>query len=102
VSTYRFHPEAEAEFLASVEWYAARDPDVGDEFNDLVEAEVRSIAARPAVWPLWTESSELRVRVLDRFPYSIVYALEREGVVVIAVAHQKRRPGYWSARVSSP
>jgi plasmid stabilization system protein ParE len=34
VKTYRFHPEAEAELLASVDWYAARDPELAAEFND--------------------------------------------------------------------
>ena len=38
--------------------------------------------------------------MLDRYPYSLIYRIVAEGVQVIAVAHSRRRPGYWSGRVS--
>jgi len=43
---------------------------------------------------------EARRRVLRRFPYSIVFLLEPAEIVIVAVAHHKRRPGYWIGRVS--
>jgi hypothetical protein len=41
----------------------------------------------------------VRFRLVDRFPYQIVLELRRESVLVLAVAHTSRRPGYWRRRV---
>lgn len=43
----------------------------------------------------------VRRRILRRFPYSILYTLDNDVVLVIAVAHQRRRPGYWRRRVQA-
>lgn len=44
------------------------------------------------MWSTWPGHAEVRVRTLERFPYTIVYAVESAAVVILAVAHQKRRP----------
>jgi plasmid stabilization system protein ParE len=99
-SPYRFHPAAEAEFFAAIDWYAARDADVATDFAALVRDAVRLVAELPDAWPTWPGRDDLRVRVLHRFPFSIIYAAaEAETIVVVAVAHHRRRPGYWLRRV---
>jgi plasmid stabilization system protein ParE len=95
---YRFHRAAEAEFLAAVDWYVERDPDVAEEFVSLVREAVELAAELPSAWPRWPGRDDLHVRVLHRFPFSIIYGVVLETVVVIAVAHHRRRPGYWSRR----
>jgi toxin ParE1/3/4 len=95
---YRFHPAAEAEFYAAIDWYAARDPEAADNFAALVRNAVQLIAELPKAWPTWPGRDDLRVRVLHRFPFSIIYAVDAETMVVIAVAHHRRRPGYWLRR----
>ena len=40
--------------------------------------------------------------LLDRFPYQLIYRVEGDEIVIYAVAHQKRRPGYWRKRVAPP
>jgi len=97
----RFHPDARAEFDADADWYDARRPDLGDEFIDAVEAAVEDCAAHPARWPLFPGvPAELGVRrrVVQRFPYLVAYLAYDDGIVVVAVAHASRRPGYWRAR----
>lgn len=42
--------------------------------------------------------SGFRRAVLRRFPFSLIYSEEPTEIVIIAVAHQKRRPGYWRGR----
>jgi plasmid stabilization system protein ParE len=96
---YQFHPEAEAEFLAAIDWYAARDAGVATDFAALVRDAVQLIAELPQAWPTWPGREDLPVRVLRRFPFSIIHAVEAETLVIIAVAHHRRRPGYWLHRV---
>jgi hypothetical protein len=36
--------------------------------------------------------------VLDRFPFAVPYQIKREEIVILALAHTSRRPGYWSRR----
>ncbi|HEX6285548.1 MAG TPA: type II toxin-antitoxin system RelE/ParE family toxin, partial [Pyrinomonadaceae bacterium] len=57
---------------------------------------LRSIAAAPEAWPR-TRANERRF-VFKRFPYSIIYRVRQNDVFITAIAHQRRRPGYWSGR----
>ncbi len=51
-------------------------------------------------WPLAApvERGDIRRLLLSRFPYKLLYAVEADGLYVVAVAHQHRAPGYWSGR----
>ena len=46
-------------------------------------------------WPLWKANRSYRRRVLRRFPYSIFYVVDPDVIIIVALAHHKRRPGYW-------
>ena len=63
-------------------------------FAQEVDAAVSRIAETPIRYPL-AEHGTRRI-VLQRFPYNVFYRVGAEETVVVAVAHQKRRPGYWS------
>jgi len=59
------------------------------------------IQESPAVWPLWPglpETLGIRRFLLARFPYAIAYEFSGEDIIVFAVAHLARRPGYWKDR----
>ena len=43
--------------------------------------------------------NNLRRALLRRFPFSLIYAVEANAIVIVAVSHQRRRPGYWRDRV---
>ncbi len=65
------------------------------------QAELEEVLALAAVAPLAGSpvgASGLRRMLLDDFPYDVVYRVTGDGLRVVAVAHQKRRPGYWHAR----
>ena len=47
----------------------------------------------------WEREPAVRSRAVDKFPYRVVYFVADELVIVLAVAHEKRRPGYWRDRV---
>jgi toxin ParE1/3/4 len=53
----------------------------------------------PEAWPLWPGRVDVRRRVLRRVPNSILYLVEADAIVIVAVAHHRRRPGYWLSRL---
>jgi plasmid stabilization system protein ParE len=97
VKKLRFHRAARPEYLDAVDWYGARSEEAALGFAELVEACLHEIPELPLAWPAWPMRNDIRVRTLQRYPYSIIYHLGDE-IVILAVAHQKRRPGYWLKR----
>ena len=94
--SYSFHPEAEAELEGASLFYESRVHGLGKSFAAEVEHTIVLIrefpdAGSPAVLP------RRRVQVA-RFPYSVVYRRDPDAIVIVAVAHQRRRPGYWRRR----
>jgi toxin ParE1/3/4 len=98
VKRYRFHPEARVEVHAAASWYRERSSEAASGFSDAVASGIQSIREHPEAWPAWRRS-DVRRRVLRRYPYSIFYVLDREMIVIVAVAHHRRRPGYWLPRM---
>jgi toxin ParE1/3/4 len=100
VKRVRFVAPARAEFLAEVIYHKQVAPGQGARFAVAVEeATVRALS-----FPLSGSPSEPNIRrvVVKGFPFSVVYRPEADGIVVFAVAHHARRPGYWRSRVANP
>jgi plasmid stabilization system protein ParE len=93
----RFHPAAAQEAESAYDWYAARDPNVADAFRDELQHAVEAVARNPLTWP--RHAPRTRRYVFPRFPFSLIYRLRDDEPEVIAVAHAKRRPGYWRSRL---
>jgi plasmid stabilization system protein ParE len=94
---YQFLPEAEEEMNEAAQFYEGRTEGLGKDFLDEVEHTIQSILAFPKSGPV--VSKNLRRRILRRFPFGLLYAIENERIVIVAVAHLKRRPGYWKDRI---
>jgi plasmid stabilization system protein ParE len=94
---FRFHPEAREELRESVRWYRTRDVAASVEFRLAVSSAVREIAQAPQRWPQYLRGT--RRFLLHRFPFSVVYLDDPDLVTIIAVAHSKRKPGYWKKRI---
>ncbi|WIY83090.1 type II toxin-antitoxin system RelE/ParE family toxin [Propionimicrobium sp. PCR01-08-3] len=98
------HPEADAEFLDAVRYYEERERGLGAEFDAAAAGAVEDIARNPEAWPIfpgWTRLPVVRTRKLRGFPYRVVYFTRDDQLMVVAFAHQSRRPGYWKSRVAS-
>ncbi|HYR82582.1 MAG TPA: type II toxin-antitoxin system RelE/ParE family toxin [Terriglobia bacterium] len=95
--TLRNLKEAREEFTAAVRWYEEQRPGLGGEFFDAVSHATALIQAQPEVGTLSRDRRTRRVLV-RRFPYEVVYRLSEEEIVIVAIAHLKRRPGYWKKR----
>jgi hypothetical protein len=100
---FDFHPEARAEFFADVDWYDDREFGVGARFEDAVREAIGAAVDSPeswAKWPGWDRQPVVHSKGVSDFPYRVVYFVSGEVVTIVAVAHAKRRPGYWRDRVA--
>ena len=95
-----FQELAAAELRAAMCWYAEQRPTVAHSFAAEFERAIQMIAESPERWPPYLAGT--RRFLLRRFPFSIVYCERGTIVHILAVAHAKRRPGYWNARNESP
>lgn len=92
----KFHPAARIELREARLWYEERSPLSAVAFLQEFDAAVSCIAEAPTRYAL-SEYGTRRV-ALQRFPYNVVYRVGVAEIIIVAVAHQKRRPGYWSHR----
>jgi toxin ParE1/3/4 len=94
---YRLHPLAWLEIEGGDEWYAQRSAQASTDFVADVFSAIENICEAPRRWPKYLHGT--RRFVLGRFPFSIVYLDTAEFVNIVAVAHSKRKPGYWKRRL---
>ena len=100
----RSHPEADIEAEEAAVWYEGRQEALGRDFFTELERAYTLIMESPGTWPLWPglpESIGIRRFLLSRFPYGIAYEVSGDAIVVYAVAHLARRPGYWKDRLKA-
>jgi plasmid stabilization system protein ParE len=91
-----FLPEAARELEEAILYYELRSQGLGKQFSMETESAVKDIEKDPEIWPLFKEST--RRRLLKRFPFAILYRVEATEVVIVAVAHLRRKPDYWKDR----
>lgn len=102
MSVVRLSPEAIDELVEAATWYSARRPGLESELLAEVDRILPLIATAPASFPRLLDVPDdlvIRRALLPRFPYAVVFMDLGDQVRVLAVAHAKRRPGYWLNRV---
>jgi plasmid stabilization system protein ParE len=95
--TYRFVDAALDEYIAAGRYYERQQPGLGDAFTDEVEAGIAFILKGPEVWRVF--EGEVRRYLIHRFPYSILYTIEGQRIVIWAVMDLRRDPNYWKPRL---
>jgi toxin ParE1/3/4 len=91
--------EAREELLAAAVWYEDQRAGLGDELLSAVDAALARVASSAAAFPPDPFDDRARRALLPRFPYAIVFVLHENTARVVAFAHAKRLPGYWTSRV---
>ena len=91
------HRAARAELDDAVGWYNDKQPGVGHELLDEVLAALDKIERSPGIGAKY-RSTDRRFYRLKRFPYLIYYQEFSDHIWIAAIAHQRRRPGYWRKR----
>lgn len=93
-----FFEEAFAEIEAARRWYREQSELAERAFLGALDHAIDTIVAAPHRWPM--HSAGTRRYVLPDFPYSVIYFVEA-AIIIVAVAHDRRRPGYWRERLNS-
>ena len=93
----KFHPAARVDVREGNAFYRQRSPLAAVAFAHQIDAALARIAQAPLRYPEGEHG--MREHVLpSRFPYTIVYRVHQDLIVIVAVAHQSREPGYWHNR----
>jgi toxin ParE1/3/4 len=97
VTRARFVAPARREFLMEIAYYAAIEPELGARFA----LRVQEAVARAIAFPLSGSPASANTRriFLQEFPFALIYRPHESGIVIFALAHHSRRPGYWQPRV---
>jgi plasmid stabilization system protein ParE len=93
---YEFHPEALAEYEAAASYYAHRHPGLELRFIEAVERAILQIRETPERWRIL--DGDVRRCLTRVFPYAVLYTIEPDCVLIVAVMHGHREPGYWRHR----
>lgn len=93
----RMRSEAQGEIEEAFERYREESEELADRFLVEIGTSLDLIRLHPRLYPNSTKNT--RRRILRSFPYSVIYQEKEELILVIALAHAKRRPGYWKKRL---
>lgn len=97
------HPAARDDLLEAVDWYEDQESSLGERLSAEITAGVLFIRRWPEAASAYHGRSRLpyiRRKRIDVFPYGIIYIVRDAEVIVVAYAHERRRPGYWRGRLA--
>lgn len=94
-----YYPEARLEIIDTFNWYDEKALGLGLEFLNEVHIAESEIARNPELGQIY-ESGTKRF-LLNRFPLALIYLATEKNLQNIAVAHCKRKPGYWKKRLKT-
>ena len=102
--TARFLPAAMLELESASGYYETVSPRLGRAFRQTVRSGIEAIENHHRIGPSVNADTEtiLRNYFLGRFPYRMIYTIEANEILVVALAHQHRRSDYWRGRVEEP
>jgi len=88
---------AQQELEDAVLFYELEQPGLGKRFKAEVRQTLKRIQMYPKAWPI--ERGEVRKCFVHKFPYNVLYSVYSQKIVILAIAHQHRKPGYWIERL---
>lgn len=89
---------AKQEFLDSKNYYEEQQEGLGDKFQYEIKNSVNRIQNFPTTFV--KINSNIRKCVVNKFPYNLLYSIENDHILILAVAHHHRKPDYWVERIS--
>lgn len=93
---YAFHPEALTEYAEAVQYYLEQRAEIAQAFIDAVEDAIYRLRESPTRYVAIDE--DVRRCMTRRFPYGILYTIEPDYILILAVMHCSREPEYWKNR----
>ena len=98
MKSIRFLLPAELEMFSSSKYYDCQAKGLGNKFLDKIEFALQDITSHPNRFPIIKYN--IRRRLIHRFPYAILYRIDKEEIVILAVMHLRRQPNYWLNRTN--
>ncbi len=95
---FRFLEPAQAEFLEGIAHYTTLQAGLGVRFQEAVSLAVRQAVEQPDHGA--PRSKNTRRRLVKGFPFSVIYRANPTEVVIVAIAHQRKRADYWAKRTA--
>jgi len=95
----RFLKTARTELEHAVRYYKSQAPDLGGVFLLELVAALDRVSRFPAAWQ--SVDAEIRRCLIGKFPYGLIYVVERQEILVLGVAHLNRRPENWRTRLGN-
>lgn len=95
-SAFFFHPAAIEEAISAARWYRERSPLAATRFVAELNQAIDNILEAPQRWPRSARGT--RKLKLPCFPFLVIYREVEGAVLILAVAHGRRRPAYWKSR----
>jgi plasmid stabilization system protein ParE len=92
-----FRPEAATELAEAADWYEARGQGLGADFLRSLDAVIAHLQRHPTLYPIVFGNA--RRAVLRRFPYSVIYVVRDDELLIAACIHSRRDPSRWQERV---
>jgi toxin ParE1/3/4 len=93
---YVFHPEALTEYSEAVRYYTSQKVEVAQAFINTIEDTVYRIREFPNRYA--PVDDDVRRCMARKFPYGILYTIEQDYILILAVMHCSQEPGYWKNR----
>ena len=95
--TFHFLAPAKEELFEAVTYFARINAELGERFEQSVAKAVRAAADHPERGAL--RSKKTRRWLVQGFPFGVIYREGAGEILVVAVAHQRKQPGYWARRL---
>ena len=93
-----FLPLAKSELEDAVKYYNLQLPSLGDRYKSELKATIKRVAIFPTAF--LEVKPEIRRCIMHKFPYNIYYSIQNNIILILAIAHQHRKPDYWIDRVN--
>jgi len=97
VRAYRYLTPAAEELTEASQFYESKSAGLGTDFLDAVQQTVDVLRRQPLIGQ--EVGMGLRKALTHTFPFTIIYSPEEKEILIVAVAHQRRKPGYWRGRI---
>ena len=91
-----FNELAVREMNDAIAYYELQFSGLGTAFKEEIQKAINRIIKYPKAWPI--VDKDIRKYILHKYPYNVLYSLEKDHLYIIAIAHQHRKPNYWIDR----
>jgi len=92
-----FTTEARSDLFESAEYYEGKESGLGKRFRNEISRVINTVAGAPKMWR--ERAAGYRRVNCPVFPYFIAYVIRENSVVVVAIVHGARKPGFWHNRL---